>query len=260
MNLQFTKLVELSPNRNTQKIFLLYWTLFLIISILIGLYTSCDYQISDYQKGSCNVVLLTAGQNIPMRSNETIFITPLVDLFWDGRNGLKYNCYSNITFIKVDIINSITANINFLGDFICNGKHWMKLSDTTLTNSPTWMQSIIDESYVELNKNFTNPFTILFDIKNEIQTVFTIYDEVNVTFNKNIFNTISQYTNAVNNLDVVTSYQCRSCYGHMDTFDFQSFIRLIITMGTFFSLATLISTKIIPKFLNYQYDELTPSK
>lgn len=260
MNLQFTKIVEIYPNNNTKKIFILFWITFFISSISIGFYTSCDYQISDYQKGSCNPVLLTAGQNYPMRSNETIFITPLIDLFWDGRNGLKYSCNSNISFVKIDIMNSVTANINFWGYYTCNEKPWLTLSDTTITNSPTWMQNIVNECYMKFTPNFTNPFTISFDINNQIQTIYTINGEVNVTFNKNMFDTISQYTNAINNLDIVTSYQCRSCYGHMDTFGFQSFVRLIITMGTIFSFATIISTKIIPLFLNYQYNEINSSK
>lgn len=256
MNLQFTKQIELTPHKNTKKYFLSFWLIFFISSIFIGLYTSCDYQSSIYQKVSCNKILLMAGQNYPMRSNndDIIFITPLTDLFWDGRNGLKYNCYSNITFIKVDILNSITADINFIGSFICNQKPWMTLSDTTMNKSPIWMKDIINNTYRGLNENFTIPYSILFDINNKIQTVFTNYNKTNITFNINIFKILSQYTDAINNLDIAISYQCRSCYYHMDTFGFQSFVKLIITMGTMLSFATIISTKVIPLFLNYKYE------
>lgn len=258
MNLQFTKQIEIKPSKNTKYYFIVYWIIFFVISLCVGFYTSCDYQSAIYTKGSCNKVLLTAGQDYPMRSNETIFIKPLIDIKWDGRNSIYYNCYSNITFVQIDISTQIKADISFRGVFICNDKPWLTLSETTISNSPTWMQYFVNNSYsyIELNNNFTKPYSILIDIENKIQTVYDIESINNITFNTDIFNVISEYTKSINNLDVVTSYQCRSCYGHMETFSFQSFVRLIITMGTIFSFATMISTKIIPIILDYKYYEI----
>ena len=256
MNFQFTKNYELIPYKNTKKYFLLFWFMFLIFSLCISFYTSCDYQSSIYTKGSCNKVLLTAGQKYPMKTvdDDTIYVTPLRDLKWDGRNTLSYNCYSDITFIKIDILNEITADINFLGSFICNNNPWLSLSKTNVEESPKWLKTIIKTNYKELNNNFTKPFTILYDILNKEKTIFGTNITENIIFDNEILNTISNYTEAVNNLDVGISYQCRSCYGYINTFDFQSFIRLIVTTSSILSFANIISTKLIPIMLKYRYE------
>lgn len=254
INLQFTRIYEINPTSNTRNYYLIYWFCFFIISFCVGLYTSCDYQSSIYVKGSCNTILLMAGQTYLMKSNEDvlIYIIPERDLIWDGRNGLKYSCYSNINIIKTTYFSDLMAETNFLGNFICNEIPWLKLSSVNIDNSPPWLKNIIIEDYNQIVENSTGPFTVQYEIKHNIKKISNIINTYEVIFNTNILETLSNYTEAINNLDVAVSYQCKSCYNKIKSFDFQSFIRLIITMGSILSIGTFIANKIIINLFKYK--------
>lgn len=254
IDLQFKKIYEIKPITNTKNYYLIYWCCFFIISFCIGLYTSCDYQSSIYVKGSCNTILLMAGQVYMMKSNENIFIyiMPIIDLMWDGRNGQYYNCYSNITDIKTTYFSDIMAETSFIGDFICNGVSWLTLTKINIDESPVWIKNVIIEDYNQMVNNFTGPFSVEYNIENKTKYVSSVTKSYYTIFNFDILEAISKYTNAINTLDVVVSYQCRSCYDKINSFNFQSFIRLIITMGSILSIGTFISNKIIPNFFKYE--------
>jgi hypothetical protein len=199
-----------------------------------------------------------AGQTYLMKSSENvlIYIIPEIDLIWDGRNGLKYSCYSNITTIKTTYFSDLMAETNFLGNFICNEIPWLTLSSVNIDNSPLWLKNIIIDDYNQIVENTTGTFTVQYDIKHNIKTISNVINTYNIIFNTDILEIISNYTEAINTLDVAISYQCKSCYNKINSFDFQSFIRLIITMGSILSVGTFIANKIIINLFEYKNNKI----
>lgn len=209
----FTKLSRI------QNIIVLFLQLIILISsILLSLYSGCNYESLEYKKG-CNKYKIFPGTNVITSEHSSI---------WQFVSTKEYSSEILTDFSKISYsyIYNITNNDNYTimkGNIILSNKKNTTIVDAYFRNFLVGINyngfyyyfkkyvNMNNESYdVEINDGILN----LMFYKNCSKSLYLIEQNGMCLFNNNVINSINEFLNKYFNSMIVVPYNCHNCYSN----------------------------------------------